>query len=77
MRPVVSAYEIDDVYYMFFRDKKLIDDISTTFSSLNCTRNDGNITELWLNKFNFEKGKYYYFHDINGEFELPEMEPGK
>lgn len=77
MHPVVSAYEIDDIYYMFFRDKKIIDDISTTFSSLNCTRNDGNITELWLNKFNFEKGKYYYFHDINGEFELPEMEPGR
>lgn len=63
------------VVLSFYKDMTY--DISTTFSSLNCTRNDGNITELWLNKFNFEKGKYYYFHDINGEFELPEMEPGK
>lgn len=75
--PKVNAYKLDDIFYMFIRDKKLIDDICTVHESpLYIQRIDNSISELWLNKFSMEVGKYYFFEDVNGNYELQPMENG-
>lgn len=77
MTPKVNAYHLDNTFYMFVRDKKLLDEICTTHKTpLYVLRKDKSISELWINKFSMEKGKYYYFEDINGNYELSPMESG-
>lgn len=77
MNPKVNAYQLDNVFYMFIRDKKLLDEICTVHETpLYVKRNNNSISELWLNKFSMEKGKYYYFKDVNGNYELSPMESG-
>lgn len=46
------------------------------YSNLLCIRKDNTISELWLDKFLLEKGKYYYFENVNGNYELYPMENG-
>lgn len=71
--PEVKAYKLDNIYYMLFRYTDVINNVDKNYGGLSCVRNNGEITKLWISKFNFEKGKYYYFKDINGDYELPPM----
>lgn len=77
MTPKVNAYKLDNVLYLFIRDKKILDEVCTELKTpLYIERKDGSVSELWINKFNMEKGKYYYFENINGNYELSPMENG-
>ena len=77
MSPKVNAYQLGNVFYMFIRDKKLLDEICTIQETpLYVKKKDSSISELWLNKFSMEKGKYYYFEDVNGSYELSPMGSG-
>lgn len=40
-------------------------------------RKDGKYSSITLDNIPFEKGKYYYFNDINNSFNIPPMEEGK
>lgn len=35
-----------------------------------------NESGIAMGQFNFEKGRYYYFNDLAGSFEIPKMQPG-
>lgn len=75
--PKTEARKLDEMYYMFFRDISLIKQIASTHNApLLCTRTNGSITELWIDKFDFKKGKFYYFKDTDGSFDIPPMEDG-
>lgn len=77
MSPKVNAYQLGNVFYMFIRDKKLLDETCTIQETpLYVKKKDNSISELWLNKFSMEKGKYYYFEDVNGSYELSPMGSG-
>lgn len=57
--------------------KKTLDDICIVHGSpLYIKRIDNTISELWLNKFIMEIGKYYLFEDVNGSYQLHPMENG-
>lgn len=77
IHPNISAYKLDNVFYMFVRNKKTLDDICIVHGSpLYIKRIDNTISELWLNKFIMEIGKYYLFEDVNGSYQLHPMENG-
>ncbi len=60
---------VDDIYYMFLQSAK-------TGQSLTINRVNGSKATIDLSKMALEKGKYYYFGDIDSEYDLPEMDGG-
>lgn len=66
-------YEAESVRSVFIRDLKYADDKP---HYIYLTRNDGHKTTITLDKFPFEKGKYYYFNDMTNSFDIPKMESG-
>lgn len=60
---------IDGLYYAFFCE------LRGNVKFLRITRNKQSST-IDLDKTPFEKGKYYYFNDINNSFNIPPMEEG-
>lgn len=77
INPKINSYKINNIFYMFVRNKKLIDDLGKVFNSpLYIKKRDGYVSELWLDKFNMEIGKFYYFKDTNGTYNLSPMDNG-
>lgn len=70
---VYRLYKTEFVRSMFIRDLKYIGDKP---HYIYLTRNDGHKTTITLDKFPFEKGKYYYFNDMTNSFDIPKMESG-
>ena len=68
-----SLYEAEFVRSIFIRDLKYAD---SNPHYIYLTRNDGQKTTITLDKFPFEKGKYYYFNDMTNSFDIPKMESG-
>lgn len=68
-----TLYEAESVRSIFIRDLKYADSNS---HYIYLTRNDGQKTTITLDKFPFEKGKYYYFNDMTNSFDIPKMESG-
>lgn len=65
----IPLKNIDDIYYSFFCQKRAnINDI--------CITRDKKLSIINLDKTPFEKGKYYYFNDLNNSFNIPPMEEG-
>ncbi len=64
----------DEVFSLFIRDfnYKSADYIP----QIKATRIDNKSIIINLNKFPFEKGKYYYFNDMTNSFDIPPMESG-
>ena len=60
---------IDDLYYAFFCE------LRGNGLSLRITR-DKETSTVKLDDIPFEKGKYYYFNDIDNSFNIPPMEEG-
>ncbi len=60
---------IDDIYYAFFCQ------LRGNINNIRITRNK-EISNIVLNDIPFEKGKYYYFNDINNSFNIPPMGEG-
>lgn len=60
---------VDGLYYAFFCE------LRANVKFLRITRNK-QISTIDLDKTPFEKGKYYYFNDIDNSFNLPPMEEG-
>lgn len=64
----ISLKNVDDIYYAFF-NKLLANENSIEI-------NRGVISTISLDDIPFEKGKYYYFNDVSGSFDIPPMESG-
>lgn len=60
---------IDGIYYAFYCQ------LRGNINNIRITRNK-QISTISLNDIPFEKGKYYYFNDINNSFNIPPMEEG-
>lgn len=58
---------MDEIYYAFINDKAY---------NVTINREDKTTSNIGLDKTPFEKGKYYYFNDINNSFNIPPMEEG-
>lgn len=58
---------IDEIYYAFIKNKAY---------SIIINREDKTTGNIVLDKIPFEKGKYYYFNDIDNSFNIPPMEEG-
>ncbi len=69
-----SLYESNSLFTMFIKDLEYGDD--SRAHRIYLTRKDGQQTTITLDKFQFEKGKYYYFNDITNSFDIPKMESG-
>lgn len=63
-----------EVFNLFIKDFNYTTSTYRPFVEL--TRPDGMISKIYLNKFPFEKGKYYYFNDMTNSFDIPKMESG-
>lgn len=63
-----------EVFNLFIKDFNYTTSTIRPFVEL--TRPDGMISKIYLNKFPFEKGKYYYFNDMTNSFDIPKMESG-
>ncbi len=68
-----NLYKADPILSIFIRDLKYSGDKP---HYIYLTRNDGHKITITLDKFPFEKGKYYYFNDMTNSFDIPKMEPG-
>lgn len=73
--PSSSYYTIElkntgSVYYAFFKTFMFPED-----NKILIYRNDISST-IYLDDIPFEKGKYYYFNDVSGSFDIPPMESG-
>lgn len=69
----IALSKKDNIYYMFLQ--KLL--WSSSYKNyLRITRTDGSTSEVYLDNIPFEKGKYYYFDDINNSFDIPPMQAG-
>lgn len=60
----------DEVFYAFISRN------SSSSYPVTISRPDGDKSYLYLDKLRGEKGKYYYFKDIEYGYDLPDMEPG-
>lgn len=49
---------------------------NTSPNRISVKRKDGKYSHIVLDKVPFEKGKYYYFNDIDNSFNIPPMEEG-
>ena len=70
---IYRLYKTESLRSMFIRDLKYVSDKP---HYIYITRNDGQETTITLDKFPFEKGKYYYFNDMTNSFDIPKMESG-
>lgn len=61
----------ENVIYGFISDR-----ISQSSYSVFVRNKDGDLSHIYLNRFNGKKGMYYYFKNIDYSYELPEMQPG-
>lgn len=61
---------IDNIFYAFFNE-----DFLGHSSKIYVFRNNTN-SIIELDDIPFEKGKYYYFNDIDNSFNIPPMEEG-
>lgn len=68
-----NLYKAESTLSLFIRDLKYRGDKS---HYIYLTRNDGLKITITLDKFPFEKGKYYYFNDMTNSFDIPKMESG-
>lgn len=66
-----SLYETESVRSVFIKNME-----GDRPHYIYLTRNDGQKTTITLDKFPFEKGKYYYFNDMTNSFDIPKMESG-
>ena len=66
----------DTHYMLFIKDLEYSNYSSDTGHYIKITRNNGNQGAITLDNFPFEKGKYYYFNDMAGSFDIPPMESG-
>lgn len=79
IRYKITADKLDDVYYSFINQNnfnKVISEIKPLYPEIDelyCIRKDKSKSIIYLNTFNFIHGNYYYFRDINGEFDIPKM----
>ena len=74
------------VYNTYSKDLKSCDGIYTLFVNsltwgnseniIYLNRKNGKTVLVSLDKFPFEKGKYYYFNDMTNSFDIPKMESG-
>ena len=62
--------DIDNIFYAFFNE-----DFLGHSSKIYVFRNNTN-SIIELDDIPFEKGKYYYFNDIDNSFNIPPMEEG-
>lgn len=69
----ISVFTYKNTYYCF---------VNQPFSSYNSSlkfegeRSNGASFSINVMNAKFEKSKYYFFNDINGSFEIPQMQPG-
>lgn len=70
---IYRLYQAEFVRSMFIRDLNYFGDKP---HYIYLTRNDGQKITITLDKFPFEKGKYYYFNDMTNSFDIPKMESG-
>ncbi|CAG9922112.1 hypothetical protein [Bacteroides ovatus] len=66
----IALKNVDNVFYAFFNEEVL-----GNVNSIYITRNKTN-SIIKLDDIPFEKGKYYYFNDIDNSFNIPPMEEG-
>lgn len=64
---------LDDIYYMFINSLWGYENTQQIIIN----KKDGYTTDIKLYQMPFEKGKYYYFNDIDNSFNIPPMEEGK
>lgn len=68
--PNIAFKDIDNIFYAFFNE-----DFLGHTSKIYVFRNNTN-SIIELDDIPFEKGKYYYFNDIDNSFNIPPMEEG-
>lgn len=68
--PKTVAANTNDYFYMFIKN---IEFTKINTDPLNVIRKNGNVSEIWLGTFDLQKGKYYYFKDIEGDFIIHPM----
>ena len=64
-----TVKKVDEIYYLFLQTAKV-------GHRLTIDRENGGFAVLDLGKMTLEKGKYYYFGNIETGYDLPEMESG-
>jgi hypothetical protein len=69
-----NLYKSQSLFTMFVKDLKYGDDKRA--HRIYLIRKDGQKITITLDKFPFEKGKYYYFNDMTNSFDIPKMESG-
>lgn len=60
--------KVSDYYYIFAQGFKENGSVQWNYGSKE--------NRVWMSDFKFEKGRYYYFNDVSGKFEIPKMQPG-
>ena len=68
-------YESDSIFTLFIKDLSF-GSTGTYTHYIYVTRKNGSKSEIILDDIPFEKGKYYYFNDMNNSFDIPKMESG-
>ncbi len=68
-----NLYKAGAILSIFIQDLKYRGDRA---HYIYLTRNDGHKITITLDKFPFEKGKFYYFNDMTNLFDIPKMESG-
>ena len=69
-----NLYKTESIFSLFIRDFNYGD--TNKPHRIYLTRKDGQKISITLDKFQFEKGKYYYFNDMDNSFDLPPMQSG-
>lgn len=64
----------DEIFYAFIHS--FYWNGNTSPNRISVKRKDGKYSHIVLDKVPFEKGKYYYFNDIDNSFNIPPMEEG-
>lgn len=66
--------EVDGYYYAFM---KAFGGVSLDFKSyFEVERNGGTLTKMYSNNLKLDNGKYYFYDDVTGGFNLEPMTPG-
>ena len=60
--------KVSDYYYIFAQGFKENGYVQWNYGSKE--------NRIWMADFKFEKGRYYYFNDVSGKFEVPKMSAG-